>query len=113
VQDSLAGLRQCCTTVIVAHRLSTVADADQIVVLEGGAVAEQGSHTQLLQRSGIYAAMWARQLEAGSLNQQGDMGAARAAVVGAGDMPMSGPAVSQATSRGHSICEEDDEEGQE
>lgn len=112
VQDSLAGLRQCCTTVIVAHRLSTIADADLIVVLEGGAVAEQGSHSQLLQRGGLYAEMWARQLEAGSLIQQVDIATPRAAVPGADSMPTSGPADSQATSRGQSLCGED-EEGQD
>ena len=49
------------TTLIIAHRLSTVVDADQILVLEDGRVVEQGRHRQLLARSGHYAQMWARQ----------------------------------------------------
>jgi ATP-binding cassette, subfamily B, bacterial len=47
------------TTVIVAHRLATAARADRIVVLAGGRVVEAGSHTALLARGGVYAAMWA------------------------------------------------------
>jgi ABC-type transport system involved in Fe-S cluster assembly fused permease/ATPase subunit len=52
------------TTLIIAHRLSTVVDADQILVLERGQVIEQGRHRQLLARHGVYAQMWARQQEA-------------------------------------------------
>ena len=49
------------TTLIIAHRLSTVVDAGQILVLEDGRVVEHGRHHQLLARSGHYAPMWARQ----------------------------------------------------
>jgi ATP-binding cassette subfamily B protein len=49
------------TTITIAHRLSTVVDADRIVVLDGGRVAEEGSHAELLRRNGLYADMWARQ----------------------------------------------------
>ena len=49
------------TTIVIAHRLSTVVHADQIVVLDAGRVAERGSHAELLRRGGLYAAMWARQ----------------------------------------------------
>jgi ATP-binding cassette, subfamily B, heavy metal transporter len=62
-----AGLRRLSagrTTLIIAHRLSTVVDADQILVLERGQVIEQGRHRQLLARHGVYAQMWARQQEA-------------------------------------------------
>jgi ATP-binding cassette subfamily B protein len=47
------------TTIVVAHRLSTAARADRIVVLDHGGVVEQGSHTELLERDGAYAALWA------------------------------------------------------
>lgn len=49
------------TSISIAHRLSTVADADRILVLDGGRLAEQGTHAQLLRKNGLYADMWARQ----------------------------------------------------
>lgn len=49
------------TTIVIAHRLSTVVDADKIVVLDRGQVIEQGSHHQLLQQAGRYAQLWALQ----------------------------------------------------
>nr|MBA3836009.1 ABC transporter ATP-binding protein/permease [Sphingomonas sp.] len=49
------------TTIVIAHRLSTVVDADQIIVLDDGKVAENGSHAQLLDRGGLYADLWYRQ----------------------------------------------------
>ncbi|MGI9363911.1 MAG: ABCB family ABC transporter ATP-binding protein/permease, partial [Rhizobiaceae bacterium] len=52
------------TTVVIAHRLSTVIDADEIIVLDTGRIAERGTHGQLLKHEGLYAAMWNRQLEA-------------------------------------------------
>ena len=51
------------TTLVIAHRLSTVVNADQIVVMEKGAVIEQGTHAQLLALQGKYAQMWAMQLQ--------------------------------------------------
>lgn len=51
----------CCLQLIVAHRLSTVMDADQILVLDRGKVAEQGTHAELIEAGGLYASMWSRQ----------------------------------------------------
>ncbi|MBU2866353.1 ABCB family ABC transporter ATP-binding protein/permease [Pacificibacter marinus] len=51
------------TVITIAHRLSTVADADEIVVLEKGQVTERGTHEELLERHGKYSAMWAAQAE--------------------------------------------------
>ena len=51
------------TTVVIAHRLSTVVDADEIIVLNEGRVAERGSHASLLARGGVYAGMWLLQAE--------------------------------------------------
>jgi ATP-binding cassette subfamily B protein len=51
------------TTLVIAHRLSTVVDADEIIVLRDGRVAERGRHAALLARDGLYARMWALQAE--------------------------------------------------
>lgn len=64
IQSSLAEVSADRTTLIIAHRLSTVVDADEILVLDGGVIAERGGHTQLLAERGVYAEMWARQQEA-------------------------------------------------
>ncbi|RMG31389.1 MAG: ABC transporter ATP-binding protein/permease [Gammaproteobacteria bacterium] len=51
------------TTLVIAHRLSTIVDADHILVMERGRIVEQGTHTSLLEMNGIYARLWALQLE--------------------------------------------------
>jgi ATP-binding cassette, subfamily B, heavy metal transporter len=64
IQASLAEVAAGRTTLIIAHRLSTVIDADQILVLDNGHIVERGHHRELIALDGIYAAMWARQQEA-------------------------------------------------
>ena len=65
VQAALKEAAKGRTTVAVAHRLSTIAAADQILVMEDGKIAETGTHDALIARGGLYAAMWKRQIEAG------------------------------------------------
>ena len=55
------------TTLVIAHRLSTVTDADEILVLNEGRVAERGTHASLLAADGLYARMWALQIEQGEV----------------------------------------------
>jgi ATP-binding cassette subfamily B protein len=64
IQSALRKVSKNRTTIVIAHRLSTVVDADEIIVLEAGRIAERGTHNQLLRKKGIYAAMWNRQREA-------------------------------------------------
>ena len=61
IQIALRQVSRNRTTLIIAHRLSTVVDADEIIVLEAGRVVERGSHAALLAEDGVYAAMWNRQ----------------------------------------------------
>ena len=61
IQKSLRGVSKDTTTLIIAHRLSTVVHADEILVLEDGKTVERGTHDALLRDGGIYATLWARQ----------------------------------------------------
>ncbi|MDZ7830018.1 MAG: ABC transporter ATP-binding protein/permease [Halofilum sp. (in: g-proteobacteria)] len=58
ILSALARVSRETTTLAIAHRLSTVADADEILVLDGGCIAERGSHDTLLARDGLYAHLW-------------------------------------------------------
>ena len=61
ILDTLNEIERGRTTIVIAHRLSTVVHADQIVVLDAGRIAERGTHAELLRRGGLYADMWTRQ----------------------------------------------------
>ena len=63
ILGTLQAIERGRTTIVIAHRLSTVVHADQIVVLDNGLVAERGTHAELLRKDGLYADMWARQAQ--------------------------------------------------
>ncbi len=64
IQDALERVARERTSLVIAHRLSTVVQADNIIVLDQGVIVEQGTHPQLLAKGGLYASLWARQREA-------------------------------------------------
>ncbi len=64
IQDALERVARERTSLVIAHRLSTVVHADNIIVLDEGAIVEQGTHNELLDKGGLYASLWARQREA-------------------------------------------------
>ena len=70
IQEQLESLMENKTVVAIAHRLSTIAKMDRLIVLDNGRIIEQGSHTELLNKNGIYAALWSRQ-SGGFLGNEG------------------------------------------
>ena len=70
IQDALERVARNRTTLVIAHRLSTVVHADNILVLDQGEIVEQGTHAELLSRGGLYASLWARQREAEEAREQ-------------------------------------------
>jgi ATP-binding cassette subfamily B protein len=86
IQDALERVARERTSLVIAHRLSTVVHADNIIVLDGGEIVEQGTHPELLAKGGLYASLWARQREADEARErlaqaldEGDLPASRAA----------------------------------
>jgi ATP-binding cassette subfamily B multidrug efflux pump len=61
IQENLFALMEGKTVIVIAHRLSTLAQLDRLVVMDKGRIAEQGSHDDLLAAGGIYARLWSRQ----------------------------------------------------
>ncbi len=74
IQANLRELAQGRTTLIIAHRLSTVVDADEIIVLDQGQIVERGTHADLLAADGRYAEMWRRQQEGADNGNNGRSG---------------------------------------
>src|SRR5712671_4920032 len=70
IQDALDRVSKNRTTLVIAHRLSTIVGADEIIVLDQGAIAERGTHHQLLAKGGLYASLWNRQREAEAAHEK-------------------------------------------
>jgi ATP-binding cassette subfamily B protein len=70
IQSALKEVSRNRTTLVIAHRLSTVVDADEILVLDHGQIVERGRHDELLAKGGAYAAMWNRQREADAAREK-------------------------------------------
>jgi ATP-binding cassette subfamily B protein len=70
IESALRAVAARRTTIVIAHRLSTVVDADEIIVLSDGEIVERGTHRDLLAREGVYAHMWALQAEQAEHEEQ-------------------------------------------
>jgi ATP-binding cassette subfamily B protein len=70
IQDALERVSENRTTLVIAHRLSTMVGADEIIVLDEGVIVERGTHHQLLAQGGLYASMWNRQREAAAAREK-------------------------------------------
>jgi ATP-binding cassette subfamily B protein len=64
IQEALTELVKGKTTIMIAHRLSTLRDADKLIVIEGGKVAESGTHEELMAAEGVYHKLYGLQIEA-------------------------------------------------
>jgi len=97
IQESLETISEGRTTIVIAHRLSTVVNSDVIYVLEHGRIAESGSHEELLAQDGLYARLWALQAATGEIGEEEARGedlarAGQVEIVGARSVPARGPA---------------------
>jgi ATP-binding cassette subfamily B protein len=70
IQSALSEVSRNRTTLVIAHRLSTVVDADEILVLDHGEIIERGRHSDLVSRGGHYASMWNKQKEAAAVRER-------------------------------------------
>ncbi len=70
IQDALHEVSRNRTTLVIAHRLSTVVDADEILVLDAGRIIERGRHSELIAAGGAYAGLWNRQQEAAAAREK-------------------------------------------
>jgi ATP-binding cassette subfamily B protein len=82
IQSALRRVSTGRTTLVIAHRLSTVVEADEIIVLQDGQIAERGSHAGLMAAAGLYAQMWRRQSEAVAAAEAAAAAQAAAAAAG-------------------------------
>jgi ATP-binding cassette, subfamily B, bacterial MsbA len=92
VQEALDRMRRDRTSIVVAHRLSTIYAADQIVVLDGGRVVDIGKHDELVERSGLYQRLYEMQFGRGDSDGEteadGSVGTSSAPAVGPDDVPI-------------------------